>query len=123
MELKTLDEVENQVAKWAEGLPFGRYKREDCIVRKNGRIVLKLFTERNEYDISARPKNDEQGRGYLGCIARCRKPRAGETHRRGNDLPDGPLNEETWISILKSIVGYELVEIHKPVEYLYDGQE
>lgn len=120
MELDSLDSVNEQIAKWVESLPFGRYKREDCISRNRDRIELHLFTERNEYVITALPKLDEQDSGYLGCIATCRKPRAGETTRRGNDLPDGPLDENTWNEILRAIVGYELVEIHKPVEYIYE---
>ena len=73
-------------------------------------IRLSLFTDTNEYIIRAveRPQND-----YLGCISKCRKPRAGENWRRGNDLADGPLSDETWRAILADIVSYELVEIHR----------
>lgn len=59
------------------------------------------------------PTEERMSDGYLGCIASCRKPRAGEDWHRGSDLHDGPLTEETWHRILADIVGYELVHIHR----------
>ena len=75
-------------------------------------FAIRIYTDTNCYLISAHIHKD--GHGYLGCIASSRKPRAGEEHTRGNDLPDGPLDENTWRKILYSIVGYELVKIHRP---------
>ena len=49
--------------------------------------------------------------GYLGCIVSERKPRAGESWTRGNDLADGDFCEETWLAILRDIVKYEMVKI------------
>lgn len=67
-----------------------------------------LYTATNRYSIVAKPREDG---GYLGCTASSRKSRAGEDWFRGNDLPDGPLTEETWQEILAGIVRYELQTI------------
>lgn len=69
---------------------------------------ISIFTFTNEYRIVAKERADG---GYLGCIAKCRYPRAGENWCRGNDLPDGKLTEETWQEILAGIVRYELQTI------------
>ncbi len=106
-----LEETKNQLLQWIPS----KYKEEDCISIKDNVIHLRLFTDTNEYKIIAIPK-DKDYEGYLGCIASSRKPRAGETWTRGNDLPDGYFCYETWVRILGGIVGYELVKIHKPVE-------
>lgn len=105
-----LEDIKKQLVKWIEELPFNNYDEKKCMKVNPtlGSITLKLFTENNEYIIYAKE-------GYLGCRAQTRKPRAGETHRRGNDLPDGLFNENTWTSILKAIIGYELVKIHKSI--------
>jgi len=79
-----------------------------------------IFTDTNAYHINARDADGSTradgspDHGYLGCIASCRKPRAGEDWTRGNDLADGALTEETWRCILADIVAYELVKVHRP---------
>ena len=48
-----------------------------------------------------------------------KKLRAGEDWNRGNDLPDGPFEIDTWNNILKGIIRYELVllsKFAKPIE-------
>lgn len=70
-----------------------------------------LYTNENRYSISASIYED--GHNYLGCTVSSRKPRAGEDWTRGNDLADGGLTSNTWISILSDIVAYELVKVHK----------
>jgi hypothetical protein len=75
-------------------------------------LKVQIFTDNNEYSISAR--RDQTDQGYIGCSSKCRKARAGEDHRRGSDLADGPYNEQTWRRILADIVSYELVRIHVP---------
>ena len=60
---------------------------------------------------------DEDGKGrdsYLGCTMENRSPYPGETHLRGNDLPDGKFNEETWKKILIAIISNELQSIFNP---------
>lgn len=85
---------------------------------------LRIYTDTNRYGITARDPDKMRDPdsmthhyddGYLGCVAACRKPRAGEDWTRGNDLADGPLTEDTWRAILADIVSYELVKVHKPV--------
>ncbi len=83
-----------------------------------------LFTSDHRYHISARLPRDKQvgmhskpqeaDDGYLGCTASTRKPRAGETWDRGNDLLGGSLTKETFDAIIRKIVGYELVAKVKP---------
>ena len=96
---------------------------------------IRLYTEVNRYTITVRGPGPRPGpmsflpgdmakepnrgsqaieidNGYLGCIATCRKARAGEDWQRGNDLADGPLTEETWRRIIADIVSYELARVH-----------
>lgn len=83
----------------------------------NGKSVMYIiFTETYKYNIvvAEHTKNilgDGKVLSYLGCQVSSRKPRAGETWTRGNDLPDGPLTRETWEKIKTSILKYELVKI------------
>jgi hypothetical protein len=83
-----------------------------------GVVRFSIFTKTNEYLMSANDKNTSDG--YLGCISKCRTPRAGEDWRRGRDLADGPLSEETWANILRDIVSYELVNIATPAAQTSD---
>lgn len=73
------------------------------------RYAVYIYTDNNRYTITARDSNDSN---YLGCTASNRKPRAGETWTRGNDLADGKLTKKTWHAILGDIVSYEMVDIH-----------
>lgn len=68
-----------------------------------------IYTSEHKYNIYAidRPGED----GYLSCGASTRKMRPGEDWVRGNDLPDGPFNKNTWDSIIQAIVKYELVQL------------
>lgn len=79
-------------------------------------IRIMIFTQTNEYVIDARLRHD--GTAYLGCVASCRKPRAGEDWTRGRDLADGDFCRETWFKILADIVSAESVAIQRPVELL-----
>lgn len=80
--------------------------------RIDGGYRLLLATAAHQYSITVRPE-------YVGCTATTRTARPGETHLRGNDLPDGPLSEATIDEIMSAIVAYELVEI--PVERPFGG--
>lgn len=53
---------------------------------------------------------------YLGCIASSRTQRAGENWTRGSDLPDGKFCRETFDSIMRAIVGYEMVDLAPIIE-------
>jgi hypothetical protein len=68
-----------------------------------------FYTDEYKYRIVAIDRPDDDG--YLGCGVSARKARPGEDWRRGNDLPDGTLNEESWLRILNAIINYELVEL------------
>ena len=93
-------------------------KVEDFVLPdyKDG-IHVYIYTHNNEYSIRARasrPNNDaseNNNYGYLGCMAKTRKPRAGEDWNRGRDLADGKYCKETWDKIKNDIISYELVKI------------
>lgn len=70
-------------------------------------IKVNFFTNEHIYSISVHWKNTMK-ESYLGCTVSTRKPRPGETWSRGNDLPDGKYNDETWNKILRGIIRYEL---------------
>lgn len=73
---------------------------------------IRVYTHDYCYAIVAK-KSSKPGHIYLGCVVSCRKPRAGETWTRGNDLPDGKFNRETWGKIKNAIIRHELVKIIK----------
>lgn len=76
------------------------------------KIKFKFYTDNYEYTVSAIeriPKANK--RSYLGCTMNCRKSRPGEDWIRGNDLPDGLLNEVTWNRIKNAIIRNELVKL------------
>ena len=79
-----------------------------------------FFTGEHRYRILAIDRKTSDG--YLGCQATVRKRRPGEDWDRGNDLPDGPFNIDTWRDILRAIVRYEVVKLSnfKKPEYLPD---
>jgi len=76
-----------------------------------GSIHVKIWTNTNEYRVCISLKSLRQGDAYMGAYVSTRKPRAGETWTRGNDLPDGRFSEELWHRILTAIVRYEAQEI------------
>lgn len=72
-----------------------------------------IYTRTYSYSIKARVQIGQPG--YLGCQVSARKPLAGETHTRGNDLADGFFTEATWQQIKSDIINYELVKIVKSI--------
>ena len=119
----------NELAKWMK--PMCRFsKLEDFIIcdYKEKTLKLKIFTKDHQYYISAKlPEVENNGTslesgqerkivndGYIGCIAQTRKPRAGESWTRGNDLIDGSYSKETFLEIIYDILAYELVKVVKP---------
>lgn len=104
----------DQLKEWFEELLMG-YDKNSYIENVGGqgdgesvKYFFNLYTNDYKYYIVAAVYKD---RDYLGCQVSCRKPRAGETWHRGNDLPDGPFTKETWLRILNGIVRYELINI------------
>jgi len=89
---------------------YGNIKRT-CLffdLHNGGSLRTIFFTNDHTYYISCRLPSDSCKEGYLGCTARCRKPRPGETWTRGSDLADGKYKEETFRRIVNDIVGYEM---------------
>jgi hypothetical protein len=84
---------------------------------EKARFRFRIYTETNWYSITAiAPKQGEKvvpDTGYLGCISKSRKPRAGEHWHRGNDMHDGPMTRDTLRRILFEILRYELVTVHR----------
>ena len=72
-----------------------------------------FYTADHQYFINAIERFDGDANSYLGCQVSTRKPRAGEDWTRGNDLPDGPFEKDTWDKILNAIVCYEVVKLSK----------
>lgn len=77
----------------------------------NNEIKRKIYLYTNEYQYMIVAIDREEDNGYLGCQVSSRKPRAGEDWTRGNDLPDGPFNKNTWDTIVNAILNYELVKL------------
>ncbi|MHA1815356.1 MAG: hypothetical protein ACTSX1_05070 [Candidatus Heimdallarchaeaceae archaeon] len=78
-------------------------------VKGEWKMKFSIFTNEHRYHIVAIDRRDDGG--YLGCQVSTRKYRAGEDHLRGNDLPDGPFERNTWNRILNAIIRYELVQL------------
>ena len=79
-------------------------------------ISIRVFTKEHKYRITA-------NKDYLGCCAASRKARAGEDWTRGNDLPDGKFNRETWEKIKDAILRYEMVRVMKPQQETADDAD
>lgn len=101
--------IKDQLTEW---LSQGRYGKnwDDHIAVMDDCVKVVLFTESNSYLITATTSD------YLGCVVTSRKPLAGETWARGNDLADGKFTAETWNKILCDILSYELVAAVRPVQ-------
>ena len=69
------------------------------------RIIF--YTNDHVYCISIHWR-DSKETSYLGCTVSTRKNRPGEIWNRGNDLPDGKYNEDTWKNILIGILRFEM---------------
>ncbi|MDA3780489.1 MAG: hypothetical protein PF487_09785 [Bacteroidales bacterium] len=67
-----------------------------------------IFTNDNKHTFYGYEPTKDKPNGYLGAGATGRKPRPGETWNGGNDLPDGSYTKETFDSIVKAIVAYEI---------------
>ncbi len=104
-----------QLDQWLKELVFpGKVKDfieeiSNKLTRDEHEREMFLYTEEHCYLINAVSRTD--GNHYIGCNVSARKSRAGEDWIRGNDLPDGPFNKETWNKIVYAIVNYELVKL------------
>lgn len=75
-----------------------------------------LYTGKYRYSIVARKDGS-----YLGCQASARSPLPGEDWFRGNDLCDGPFDQETMDGIKSDIIGSELEPISKYIKEKKDA--
>lgn len=104
-----LNTVEHKGGGFYEGPRGGHGNPPETVAR------YMLYTRTNRYSIKAVEREGgptETRSSYLGCIANCRMPRAGENWTRGSDLADGELTEATWHRILGDILSYEMVKVH-----------
>lgn len=98
-EIVPFNRIDQYTRKTREG-----YKDDLNAGRHDNHISYIICTDSHRYSISATP-------WYLGCIASATFYRPGEDWTRGNDLPDGPFNYETWLNIKNAILRYELVKL------------
>jgi hypothetical protein len=87
------------------------------VIRVDEGYNVRFYTDRHVYHVIAYPPGRSDGKSYLGCTVSTRKPRAGESHGRGNDLADGLFTLETWHKILADIVSYELVPLESQAAF------
>ena len=99
------------ICRWGIYEEFVNWLEEsNCPDEYKGKVVI--YTHDNEYYITF-INNKKDNKTYMGCTVSKRKPIAGETWTRGNDLPDGDFSLDTWNKIKDSIIAYELVKIAK----------
>jgi hypothetical protein len=98
-----------QVKEWVENLcfPHKDSKFTEYVEHHKSTLKFKIYTDNNVYHFIAVVKDNDDN--YLSCQVSSRKQRAGESWTRGNDLPDGKINQNTWFNILQSIVKHEMV--------------
>jgi len=110
-------EIKTQLREWLGELLYHTNDVEDhfkfIIQDRRDKLQVYFYTRDNRYSLVVTPSSSNDGTNYFGCQVSTRKPRAGEDWNRGNDLPDGKFNEETWIKIKNAIISYELVKIAK----------
>lgn len=98
---------------WLEKSSYFSPKKIEVSKNTNDRFSIKIYTDSCVYGITATET-------YLGCTVNMRRPRPGETWTRGNDLPDGKFNAETFLSILRAIIFYEARDVVKDREQIPD---
>lgn len=107
-DLSTLEGVRAQMKDWIWRGKFGSTANFDLEI-DGDRVKLTFKTALHSYSIVGRPAGWlREGQSYLGCVYSNRHPDPGETWRRGNDLADGSLSEETWRRIMEDILSVEL---------------
>ena len=114
--MEQLQSFRTELVEWLkEIVPFSKldlyirktregYNADPEAGRHDNHVNYIFCTDNHRYSISATP-------WYLGCIASTTFYRPGEDWTRGNDLPDGPFNYETWLNIKNAILRYELVKL------------
>jgi len=117
-DLIKLEDLKKELPELAEWLKIiSRYGNVDSVAqifrdkKDPERHFMYIFTDDHYFSISAYAPTEKSPKGYLGCIASCRKPRVGEWWHRGSDLSDGPYSKETFFEIIGDIVSFELKTI------------
>lgn len=83
----------------------------------HGEIVkVRWYTEDCGFCVVAIAPCETTMHGYLGGFGNSRKPRAGEIHCRGNDLPGGGYNKQTWNNIIHKAMWFATVPLEIPFE-------
>jgi hypothetical protein len=105
---------------WVDRLVFSGKPEEFIQISESFKTeneeVREICFYTNEYKYRIYAVDRKKDEGYLGCQVSARKMRPGEDWTRGNDLADGKFNEETWNSIIASIVRYELIQLSKYIK-------
>ena len=124
-----LAELRARLLEWLEEFkPFGSQTQQswgDYIVQTGDEgyesLLLTFYTNDHEYHVHCAWDHvhcaENQGKGYMGGFVQTRKPRAGETWQRGNDLHDGPFSRETLRQIFLDAIRYEMVAKVKSNRY------
>jgi hypothetical protein len=105
-----------QLKAWFErDLRFATWD-ENTLVTKTGpnQTEIRFYTDINEYVLTLLAEDDETA--SIDATVRARKSRAGEAASRSRRLlapGRNHLNERVWRRILGSIVGLELVRVHR----------
>lgn len=105
-ELKSWFERDLKFAAWDENV-----KVDDS---NPNRTEISFYTDTNEYLLTILSQGDD--RPHIDATVKSRKPRAGQTAARLRRLLPAsrtPLSERAWRRILGSIVGLELVRVHR----------
>jgi hypothetical protein len=77
------------------------------------RYTIHFYTDSYRYKLTVVVPSGRvaQQNGYVGLSYSERKTLAGEEGHRGNDLPDGVYNQDTWRKVLAAIVRNEMVPL------------
>ena len=105
--MKNVSPVSEQFCEWlSEIVPYDRTDLYVMWYTHEDRSGVRIYTKEHVYNIVYRHDG-----GYLGCTASCTFMYPGETHTRGNDLPDGKFSRKTWDAIKNGIIKYEVQKI------------
>lgn len=82
---------------------------------EDGTLSVKymIYTEKTQYILIARWRDDRPEESYLGGSLMSRMARPGETWARGCDLSDGKANMQTLIKIAFDIIASEAQQLAK----------
>lgn len=94
---------------------YGREERDILYNETDNRLRAYLYTGKYKYCIVANKDGT-----YLGCVSSSRTQDPGEDWFRGNDLGDGPFDQETMDRIKSDIIGSELEPIS---DYIRDERK